>query len=609
MTSDASAPLRRPLPLWLVVLCGLAFHGPLLLMKLPATSFDANFHMSMAQHYAHHWFDPWNEKSLAGFSQTTYPPLTHQWIAVFSHIVGLDYGFMIVLGAAILLLPVAVYRFSRLWVDERAASYAALCCLFLGALEQTAYQDGQIGTISATTLFLLAIPFAYQYVLSGSKSNLLMGLALFWTASAAHHATLLFGLAFFLFPTIWLVLRDYRTANPESSRGTPIKRIFAFGGLSVLGMGLVLLPYLLTLIKDPIEQKPIPHLSRANFLLEPKWGLHYWIIPVGVIALALPYIFYKGRERRLQPLLLGFYFALLFGLGGTTPVPRWVMGRAFEIMTFERFTYWALLLAMPFVGLLGVYLIDRYGKRVAVALVVAVVGWGSFAVAWNTYFKLVGTPVNVAPVIDFLNQPGHNQYRYLTLGFGNGLSKIACYSDAPTVDGEYNSGRTLPEMIQYGSAQLSSSKYYGTQGMLALSAMLHHAPRYGLRYIFVADRFYEPILTFAGWRQIDSYDHGNISVWTNPDIPFAHPIPSPMRPPRWQGYMWGIVPFGVSLLAIILAFRRVRQPSQVNASEPENIATPVDLTDDQVPTGGVAHWTASPATPDPHCRQPLSETN
>src|SRR2546429_2007362 len=49
-------------------------------MQLPAGSFDTNFHIFFASHYAHHWFDPWNEKWFAGFSQTTYPPLTHQWI-------------------------------------------------------------------------------------------------------------------------------------------------------------------------------------------------------------------------------------------------------------------------------------------------------------------------------------------------------------------------------------------------------------------------------------------------------------------------------------------------------------------------------------------------
>ena len=80
----------------LIVLCALAFHGPLLMMQVPANSFDANFHMSMASHYAHDWFDPWNEKAFAGFSQTTYPPLTHQWTTIFSHLIGLTNAYMLV---------------------------------------------------------------------------------------------------------------------------------------------------------------------------------------------------------------------------------------------------------------------------------------------------------------------------------------------------------------------------------------------------------------------------------------------------------------------------------------------------------------------------------
>lgn len=556
---SAAPPLCRAIPLSLIVLCALAFHGPLLLMRLPDNSFDAHFHMSMAAHYAEHWFDPWNEKSLGGFSETTYPPLTHQWTAIFSHVVGLDYGFMLVLGIMICLLPVAVYRFSKLWVDDRAASYGALCSVFLGSLSLLAYQDGQIGTISATTLFLLAIPYAFHYAVTGSRQALILGVALSCTAAAAHHATLLFGIPFFVLPTIWLALRDYRTAHPGEPVATPGKRIALFTGLVSVGVLVVLLPYFLSILKNPIEQTPIPHLSRANFLLEPIWGLHYWLVPMGAVVLALPYILYKAGDARLRPLFFGFYGALLFGLGGTTPVPRWILRRAFEILTFERFTYWALLLAMPFVGLLAAHLIDRFRVRAAVALVVAAVGSGALAVAWNVYFPLIGAPLNVDSVIKFLNENGHDRYRYLTLGFGNSLSKVACYSDAPSVDGEYNSGRTLPEMTLHGSAQLSSAKFYGSEGMLALSAMLRHATRYGLKYIFVADAYYEPILTFTGWRQIESYDDGNITVWTNPGIPFAKPIPSPFRPPRWQGIMWGTVPVGVSLITIILALLQSRK--------------------------------------------------
>src|SRR3984893_13455630 len=469
MQTAISAPLSRAIPPWLIVLCALVFHGPLLIMQVPANSFDANFHMSMASHYSQHWFDPWNEKAFAGFSQTTYPPLTHQWTAILSYLVGLTSAFMLVQGIVILLLPVGVYRFAQLWTSDRAASYAAFFSIFIGALCLLVYEDGQIGTTSATTLFLLSVPYIYRYVLRGESRDLLLGLFISFSAAAAHHATLLFGVIFFVGPVIWLALSDYRGEESEKSLYAPIGRIALFGVLAAVGIGLVLLPYFLILLKDPIKQISIPHLSRANFLLDPIWGVHYWLVPFGAVVFALPYIFYKGAERRLRPLLLGFYLALLFGLGVTTPLPRWLLGRAFEILTFERFTFWALLLAMPFVGMLAAHLIDRYRTAAASLLVAAVVASGSLSVARNVYFPLIGPQPDVTPIVKFLNEPGHDQYRYLTLGYANAMSKIACYTNAPSIDGEYNSARTLPELTQHGEGQLSSAKFYHSDGMLALS--------------------------------------------------------------------------------------------------------------------------------------------
>ena len=109
-----SAHPYRSIPLLAVVLVALAVHGPLLFMRLPANSYDTNFHIFFASHYAQHWFNPWNEKWFAGFSQTTYPPLTHQWIAMISTVTGLEAAYMIVQLIAIVLLAVGVYRFSRL---------------------------------------------------------------------------------------------------------------------------------------------------------------------------------------------------------------------------------------------------------------------------------------------------------------------------------------------------------------------------------------------------------------------------------------------------------------------------------------------------------------
>ena len=129
--AESVPPATQPIPLTMIFLAALAVHAPLLLMKLPLKTYDANFHIFFASHYLHNWFDPWNPKWYAGFSQTTYPPLPQQWLALVSRVIGLDMAYMVIQFVAILLLALGVYRFSMLWVNRRAASFAALASVFL----------------------------------------------------------------------------------------------------------------------------------------------------------------------------------------------------------------------------------------------------------------------------------------------------------------------------------------------------------------------------------------------------------------------------------------------------------------------------------------------
>ena len=55
-------------------------------------------------------------------------------------------------------------------------------------------------------------------------------------------------------------------------------------------------------------------------------------------------------------------------------------------------------------------------------------------------------------VAAWLNRDGHDKYRYITLGFGNKISRLAVLTDASSVDGEWNSGRMLPELTEHGAA-------------------------------------------------------------------------------------------------------------------------------------------------------------
>lgn len=552
MISETSF-LRRPIPLGAIVLLALALHGPLLIMELPArTSYDANFHMFFASHYAQHWFNPWNEKWFAGFSQTTYPPLVHQWIALLSLVFGLTEAFMIVQLIAVLLIPVATYRFARLWVDERSASYAALFSVFAGSLSFLVYSAGQLPTTLSFPLYLLALPYFYRWSLTADWRSLFKGVALTLAAASAHHVTLIFGSVIFAAPVLWLAFRD--KSEMEGSQTAVLARAGVFAVLAAAGVGLVLLPYWISIIQHPIEQIPIPHASRSNLILNAAVFMNYFVVPYGALILALPLIVIKGAQvPRLRPLLLAFWVTFLIALGGTTPFPKWIFGRAFEILTFERFTLWATLLALPVLGLIAAELIDRFRWKAASGFAIASAATMALAMGWLTWspFRPTGG-LDVDAVVEFLNRDGHDQYRYITLGFGNALPKVSTYANAGSVDGEYNSARLLPEMTRYGSAQFTSAKFYGTAGMESLRAMLQHANHYGLKFIFVYDPYYEPLLVFAGWRQIETYNSGQITAWSKDDVPPARKIVSDAIPTPWEGLLWGTLPIGSSVLAILL---------------------------------------------------------
>jgi len=557
---ESVAPPERQIPMSLILMAAFVVHLPLLLMKLPLKSYDTNFQIFFASHYVHHWFNPWNAKWYAGFSQTTYPPLPQQWVALISRIIGLDMAYMAVQMAAILLLALGVYRFSKIWVSPRAASFAALASVFLGSESFLVYSAGQLATTSAAPIYLNALPYLYEWVRYGKWRSFLKASLLFTAAAAAHHATLLFGSVFFAVPVLALVIidrqetdQDVRSAGRHAWVPSFILRTTTIAVVVGVSIAIVLLPFWIALIHYPVTQTPIPHPSRANYILSPQWGMNYFVVPYGALILALPFIVILGSKiSRLRPLLFGFWIAFLIGLGGTTPIGHLLLGRAFGVLTMERFSYWATLLSLPFVGLIAVKLIERFQMRAAVGLAVAAAFTCALAVSWSTYRPADASNIKVDTVAAWLNRDGHDKYRYITLGFGNHISRLAVLTNASSVDGEWNSGRMLPELTHYGAGALTSSKYFGQPGLDALRAILHHADIYGLKWVFVRDPYYEPLLKFSGWRQVDNLEDKTITVWGKDGVPPAMPVNAPQIPSHWQGILWGTLPFGSSILAILV---------------------------------------------------------
>ena len=561
----------KAIPMSFILMAAVAIHLPLLLMQLPLKSYDTNFHIFFASHYVHHWFDPWNPKWFAGFSQTTYPPLPQQWTALLSWVLGLDMAYMAVQFVGILLLVVGVYRFAELWVSPRAASYAALASVFLGSESFLIYSAGQLSTTIAAPIYLNALPFFFQWLRYGKWRSFFKAVVLLITAAAAHHATLLFGSVFFALPVIALVFIDNHEDEEADRTSISALTVRLVSLLLVVGAGIavVLLPYWIGLIRYPITQMPIPHPSRANFLLSPEWGVNYFIVPYGALILALPFIVLRGSSvARLRPLLFGFWAAFLVGLGGTTPVGHLLLGRAFDVLTFERFSYWATLLCLPILGSVIASFVDRFKLKAMITVGALAAATCALAVAWSTFRPADAANFNVDSVALWLNRDGHDQYRYITLGFGNKLSRLAIETNANSVDGESNSSRMLPELTEFGGAALTSSKYFAKPGLDSLRAMLNHADKYGLKFVIVRDPYYDPLLYFAGWRQVDALDDKTITIWSKDGVPPAVRMNSAEMPTKMQGILWGTLPVGFSILAmlIVLIPEERRRPVMVAES-------------------------------------------
>ncbi len=92
----------------LAVLSSFFFHGALILAARYRLSYFAYNHMFFGDHYRMGWWSLWDARWYTGFYVNSYPPLVHQLIGAFSHVVGIDHAFALILWVVLTLLPLAV---------------------------------------------------------------------------------------------------------------------------------------------------------------------------------------------------------------------------------------------------------------------------------------------------------------------------------------------------------------------------------------------------------------------------------------------------------------------------------------------------------------------
>jgi len=518
-------------------------------------------------------------------------------VAFMSKITGdLELSFAIVQLAVLLLLIVGVYRFSKIWVHGQAAGNAALLLVASSAIAETIHVFGQLPTIWALAFLLNSLPYLHRWAFRGRFIDLITGIALLAACTAGHHVTTLFGSIFFLGPIVAYGLlkqtrvrldgQDSEGSDPKISvrlmipliarrlrRALPAIIRVGILGFAVLGaLVLVVLPYWWWSATDPITQISIPHGSRQNFLADLNIGLVFFAIPWGVMILVLPYALLRSTLDRKWPLAASILLLFVLGTGGTTPIPKMLLGPAFDVLTLDRFTFWATIQILPLAGVffhslengsLKNWLTQTGGVKLAsltkYGFVLAIVFVSVFSANLGQFRKFQPDRIDTDPIVAFIEKDQHDRWRYLTLGFGDQIAWLSAQTTATQVDGNYHSVRRLPELTSTSVERLEGAKYRGISGLGSLQQFLEVPEKYNLKYVFSNDKFYDPVLHFSGWNNLGPLENG-INVWERADI---NPLPAELpvkEVPKWQRIMWGVVPpfavlAGLSLFVLSL-FRR-----------------------------------------------------
>ncbi|MFT6414791.1 MAG: hypothetical protein ACJARZ_000123 [Dokdonia sp.] len=543
-------------------------------------TYDALIHLFFANHYATSWFEPWNYSWYTGFTVMGYPPLVHQTIGALSYIGGLKFGMFTVALIGVVLFITGVYRFTQVLIpNKKVAGYAAILAVFSSSFVETLHIFGQLPSIIGISVLMHTLPEVFLWLKTARKSHLFKSLALLAVTVTSHHVTPIFGMVFFIFPLIGMVLMDAAREKVDTNRevtfsafakalSAHLKRIIIFGACSLVLVIGCILPYWINTKNNPITQVPIPHGSRDNFLEVTSSGLVFFIIPWGLLLFLLPYFFYRYYSKRLLFYGISFTLLLILGTGGTTSIPLKVLGEnAFNILTLDRFTLWASIMVLPVFGEFcyrfveddyKAYLQDRWGtivhRGVGGILVLLFIFIAIFTMTLGKFRPSQPDPIKMTPIVNFLNEDEHYKWRYLPLGFGDQMAWLSAQTKATTVDGDYHSARRLPELTTRAVERLENSKYRGIEGIGSLQQFLAVPEKYHLKFVFSNDKFYDPLLYFSGWHRLSLLENG-IMVWEKAGIA---PLPSILPKddvPLFQKLLWGIIPFATIFIAVLLHLR------------------------------------------------------
>ena len=535
-----------------------------------ALNWDSETHLFFADHYRQDWFDPWEERWFEGFFVFSYPPLSHQLIALFSFAFEAEVSYKIVQGLALVALPVSMWLFVRENFGRQSAGYAAILSVLVPSIYLILYTFGQLPSFLSMVLALAGLGCFGRYIRLGSYSALIGWAGLLGAAAATHHHTVLI-----IVPGLVGILLVQQWIRPQMKRARLLRlQFFALvaGGYTSM---VVLMPFLWWSQNFYQSQVEIPHPTRGEIFSSDLYAeLFFWGI-YGSLLIAAPLamvLLLKQKQWIYIPLMLGVITLAVLGLGTLTPIPKILfgVGNVWEWLTYERFAVWASVLSVVPIALWISSSPNRQfvvSAMTPIVLVLIVVAARETTLPQNE--DLVPSPLETweeAEIIKFLEDDNHSQWNYITLGLGEAeLARISRQTNATTIDGTYYTVRQREELRESGIPSIDSSIYQEESPEILLS-ILARPEEWNLKWAIMGKPEFEQLLDEAGWVKIHplgsdfTYQpkevyYSTVWIWQVPDTHFV-PMRSEQTPPDYPALapiIWGILPLGYLVIGALAA--------------------------------------------------------
>ena len=535
---------------------------------LGTSGYDAPIHMFFGDHYARSWFSLWDPRWYNGFNIASYPPLTHQLLALFELASGNPaLGYALLSSISIALYAYALALYGKLLLDYKTSILASIASTLAPATMISFLLYGHLTTIFSTALAFLSSAFFAEYVKNNNRIKLAISSLLASASIYSHHLT-----SIIFLPILYVVTIGYLYLNNKVDYTKILKPILQFLPLTAL-FSIGIYPFIEFALNAP-AQAEIPHWSRYPF--SPGYlnlTTCYSLATYGLIISSITLAVIKGKKTKpLLPLIGAIAFLTVLSMGLSTPLPQIIFQGFSKWLTYERFTFWATPLAIITfsklvtpnprkISIVWILIIVIMLMGLAAAIAVLYLRPGAIMYSYTPTHFSFSPPEDkcIQAVAQFLDKRCEQGCRYLTLGFSTKASMIPILSNAKTIDGFYPTARTDPLLIKSGIESLDSAIYW-SNGLKTLDEVLSKADLYGLKYVIVRehDDIYSPMLKAHGYKPVKKIC--DALVWINSDVDQVE-LKDQDEELGINSLLWGIMPLTTLLTSIgLIIIDAVKKP-------------------------------------------------